>query len=329
MHLAGEYQTRERMEKKLAAVPLPDLHGKSVLDVGCDHGAWCSLAKERGANRVVGIDRGRAVRGAGFVDLAARNRISLPDCEFLNYELGRQYPLLDEFDVVLMLNLYHHVFNVCGDHESIWFWLWNHVSAPGVLLWENPTGVEDSVAHRNIRPELHAAYNYDAITAAASRYFHVTDVGDGWVPSRRVWECRPRTESLEVEVLGATVKSGAGGASKAFAYADARRAKEIASVLGFTPAHGSLNLQAAAPFHWDRKYFRAQILDVKDRKKGLDSEWAPRWCRFYPLRINDHRAYAMRFEGERYPETLVELVAPFKLRENLFLENGEEVCLAS
>lgn len=329
----GDYQTPERMKKKLAAVPLPDLRGKSVLDVGCDHGAWCALALERGATRVVGIDRGRDVRGEGFVDLALRNRSEIVEAEFRKLELGRQWDLLGLFDVVLMLNLYHHVFNVCEDHEAIWFWLSKHVV--GELLWENPTSTVDGVARKDIRPSLHAAYNERAIREAAERYFDIEVVGQGWTSSRVVWRCRPKLSTVH---SFATVKSGAGGASKAFAYAEERRAKEIDIALGFYPVNGSLNLQADEAFHWDRRYFRAQILDVKDRKKGLASEWHERWCRFYPVFVEDdgHRyAYAMRFENEHYasgkpyPETLIELISAVHLRTALNLHNGEEVCLCS
>lgn len=326
----GDYQTPERMKKKLAAVPLPDLTGKSVLDVGCDHGYWCKLAIDQGARLVTGVDRGREVRGEGFVNLAERNRVAIPDATFVEAELGRQWPLLGAHDVVLMLNVYHHIYNVCGDHEAIWFWLSKHVSEE--LLWENPTSIEDGVARKDIRGALHAGYSEQAIREAAERYFDIEVVGQGWIASRVVWRCRPK---LVAQHSFACVKSGAGGASKAFAFENARRAREIEKVLGYLPVHGSLNLEAAEPFNWDRRYFRTQILDVVNRKAGLASEWAPRWCRFYPLTIEGIRAYAMRFENEHfssgkpYPQTLVELISPTRLREALKLENGEEVCLCN
>lgn len=326
MFLAGDYQNRARMEKKLRAVPIPNsLDGLSVLDVGCDHGAFCALAKERGAKRVVGIDRGRPVKGV-YTDVVALNRKALPQCEFYLMELGRNWDLLGEFDLVLMLNLYHHVYAVTGgDHESIWFWLHKNTSPNGELLWENPTSTADGVALKDIPATLHGGYNEQAIRAAAERYFDIEVVGPGWVASRVVWRCKPKNVNAHSY---ATVKDGAGGASKAFAYANARRAREIDVALGFYPALGSLNLQATAPFDYDHKYFRVQIGDVTDRKKGLGSEWAPRWCRFYPLDIEGEQAYAMRFEGEKYPLTLVELIAGTHLRTALNLKNGEEVCLS-
>jgi SAM-dependent methyltransferase len=325
MRFAGDYQTRERMEKKLRAVPLPlDLRGKNVLDVGCDHGAWCALAHERGAKYVLGLDRGRAVKGL-FTDLVALNSKALPECAFESIELGRQWHLFGDFDLVLMLNLYHHVYAVAQDHEPIWYWLHQSTAPNGELLWENPTSVADGVALKNIPAALHGGYNEQAIRAAGERYFDIEVVGGGWVASRVVWRCTPKNVNSHSY---AAVKDGAGGASKAFAFANERRMREIEAVLGFSPVPGSLNLQAAAPFDYDRKYLRTQILDVVDRKHGLASAWAPRWCRFYPLDIEGERAYAMRFEGERYPDTLVELIAGIRLRTKLNLKNGEEVCLS-
>jgi hypothetical protein len=326
MFLAGDYQNRERMQKKLRAVPIPaDLTGKSVLDVGCDHGAFCALAKERGADLVLGVDRGRPVKGVP-TDLVALNRQALPQCEFRGMELGRQWDVLGEFDLVLMLNLYHHVYAVAGgDHESIWFWLHKNTDPRGELLWENPTSTADGVALKDIPAALHGGYNEQAIRAAAERYFDIEVVGQGWVASRVVWRCKPKLVNSHSY---AVVKDGAGGASKAFAFAGERRMREIDTALGFYPAPGSLNLQAGAPFDYGRKYFRTQILDVVDRKRGLASAWAPRWCRFYPLDIEGETAYAMRFEGEKYPDTLVELIAGTHLRTKLDLKNGEEVCLS-
>ena len=46
-----------RMTDKLKAIPLPDLTGKRVLDIGCDHGFWTFLSAEK-AKKVVALDRG-------------------------------------------------------------------------------------------------------------------------------------------------------------------------------------------------------------------------------------------------------------------------------
>ena len=43
----GDYQTPERMAVKLTSTPLPNVFGRSVLDVGCDHGAYMVEARKR------------------------------------------------------------------------------------------------------------------------------------------------------------------------------------------------------------------------------------------------------------------------------------------
>jgi CTP-dependent riboflavin kinase len=119
--------------------------------------------------------------------------------------------------------------------------------------------------------------------------------------------------------------NGAGGASRAFAYADSRRAREIECALGFAPFYGSLNLRLSRPFDWSRDYYRAQMFDVANRSLGLDSEWVLRWARFYPVTISNVPAFAFRFEGERYRRTFVELIAAVRLRD-IFSGNRVLIC---
>jgi SAM-dependent methyltransferase len=321
----GDYQTPSRMAVKLHAVPLPPLAGKTVLDVGCDYGAWCKIAWEKGALAVTGVDRGRIVAGQGFVDIAARNSEAMPECAWFNMNIGEQYEYLGNYDVVLMLNVYHHAYNVSGDHQSIWHWLRTNIADDGILMWESPVDVSDNVVRMNMTGENQRGYTEHAIRAAASKYFSITEVGPGWIHPRVVWRCRPLP--LPAKRYEATVRVGAGGASRAFNYAGCRRAAEIKRILGFWPVHGSLNLQTTEPFDYNWRYFRAPVLDVVTRGKGLDSPWHLRPCRFYPVKVNGARAFAMRFEGEKYPPTLVELIAPFRLRDFCGVETGQTVQL--
>jgi SAM-dependent methyltransferase len=303
------------MELKRKAIPLPDLTGKTVLDVGCDHGYWCWLAAERGARDVLGLDRGRSVHGVP-TDLADRcatraGKESVP-CNFEKIDLGRQWKEYGLFDVVLCFSMYHHVFENCGSHDAIWYWLWRHTASE--LLWENPTGTDDSVVRLNVSADKHDRYNIDLIHEAASHWFDVEHIGPALhVPTREVWRCKSRLHvSHKWEGRAA---SGAGGATKAFEYAGGRRMDEIEHALGVRPIPGSLNVRLKYPFHWDHAYFRAKILDVKDRRLGLDSEWAERWARFYPIQVGDVRAHVFRFEGERYDDTFVEIIADVRLRD--------------
>lgn len=306
------------MQAKARAIPWPELAGKTLLDVGCDHGWWCWRALDMHAAKVVGLDRGRMVEG-GFVELAARNRqwaedhYEGQDCAFHATDIGRQWHEFGRFDVVLCLSMYHHVYHNCGDHAPIWFWLWRHCD--GELLWENPIGTDDPVVRMNVAAALHAGYTRAAILEAAEPYFEIEHIGPAQhVPTREVWRCTPR--ALEPKVYRAKIESGAGGAAPAFQFAGGRRIGEVEEAIGVRPIPGSLNLRAWDDFDWNGRYYRAGILDPVDRK-DIRSEWRPRWARFYPLAVNGIPAHAFRFEGDRYDPRFVELIADRLLIEEL------------
>jgi SAM-dependent methyltransferase len=316
----------ERMQQKLRAIPLPDLQRKRVLDIGCDFGFWSFLSATRGASYVLGLDRGRDIgRGQGYEDLAdmcqnaARGAVKFSVCDFQKVNIGKQwyeYPDLGRFDVIYLFSLYHHIFANCGDHSAIWFWLRRLIAEDGELLWENPVDDSDAVVRAHVPSELLKSYNIEEILKAAGRWFAAELIGPALhEPTRQVWRFRPYP-SPEQEIA-VTVVNGAGGATKAFEYADGRRRREIEEILGFEPYPGSLNLIADEPFEWNEGYYRAQVLDVVERGKGLDVEWQPRWARFYPVCFNGKNAHAFRFEGESYRKNFVELIASARLRDGL------------
>lgn len=324
---AADYQTPDRMAAKLRAIPLPDLAGKRVIDVGCDFGFWSRLACERGAGSVLGLDRNRMVRGHGMTDLVAMNRSRATGAvsRFERLDLGRQWHSFEPADVVFLFSLYHHVFESAGgDHRPVWYWLWRHVAPGGVLLWENPLDCGDPVVRANVSAANQRAYTREQILAAASRWFDAERIGPALhEPTREVWRFTPKPG--RAKAAGATMVDGSGGATKAFLHADGRRQGELLHVLGFRPAPGSLNLRCAEPFDWEVGYYRAEVLDVADRQQGFGGRWEPRWCRFYPVTIGEESAMAMRFEGDRYPAGFVEIVAGRRLRD---LIPGPETVLA-
>ena len=298
------YQTPDRMALKERAIPLPDLKGKAVLDVGCDHGHWCWLAAERGAH-VLGLDRNR-----DGLDLIARNNAQAkPGCEFKQTNLGIQWHDFGRFDVVFCFSMYHHVFENCGDHKAIWYWLWRHTKQE--LLWENPTGEDDAVVRMNVT----RLYRRDEILDAAETYFDVEEVGPALhVRTREVWRCKPR-KLPEIHWRG-ELTSGGGGATRAFIFDNSKRTAEIADILGWCPYPGTLNARLDHPFGWERDYYRAQVRDVTNRA-DLNSEWKPRWARFYPVTVDGIDAHAFRFEAEQYSPNYIELIAPVRLRETV------------
>jgi ubiquinone/menaquinone biosynthesis C-methylase UbiE len=107
---------------KLKALRLPDLSGKSFLDVGCTEGFFCGVAHFQGASRVVGIDRSRH-----FIDNARRR---FPDCEFLQRGWDALPP--EQFDVVLLASALHYA----DDQAALIRALVDKLSPDGVLVLE-------------------------------------------------------------------------------------------------------------------------------------------------------------------------------------------------
>ena len=304
--MISDYQTPERMAQKLQAVPLPDLHEKTLLDVGCDGRAWCELATSLGASRVVGIDRGRLQHDGSWLDLADHTM-----------DLGRQYHDLGQFDVVLCLSMYHHAYQSAGgDHRPIWYWLWRQTKPGGMVLWEGPLENSDPVVKKDVASEYHQHYNESALLIAAARRFWVQFIGPALhTETRSVY--RMSQSKLPVKLINGQTQTGTGGATKAFDYDHGRRVDEIETILGIRCLPGSLNVQCNADFWWDEDYYRAEVSDVIDRRAGLDSEWGPRWARFYPVTVNGLQAWAFRFEGEKYSNRFVELISCHRLRDSI------------
>lgn len=304
-----------RMEQKFNALAsvLPDFKGKKVLDIGCDFGYWSFLAASRGAE-VIGLDRSRDVRGVGPVDIPALNNEAAIEqglnARFLSYEAGFQFHQLGHYDVALMMSLYHHIYhNTGGDHESIWYWLWTLADE---VIWENPTEADDQVVKMNVHPAIHEGYTEERIRHYATKYFDIEYEGPALHETTRVvW--RLKRKSIPVREYTGKHRKGAGGASKAFLYADERRSNELERILGVRPLPGSLNVELDSDFEWGDRYYRAPLLDVLERGKGLDVDWGFRPVRLYPVECDGIRAWAMRFEGEAYPLNFIELISDQRL----------------
>ncbi len=209
----GDYQTTKRMADKMKAIPIPaDLTGVRVLDVGCDHGFWSRLASERGAEYVLGVDRGRWVRQKGFVDLAAQNNAKgWHRCEFQNHDLGKVWPELGTFDLIFCFSLYHHWYGQCGNHAAIWKWLYDHLAKPhGVLLWEGPHSTRDGTARSVTRDA--GDYTRESILGAARGFFDVEIVGEALHRAHReVWRAIPALgETDDDDDVGGSSMQGSG-----------------------------------------------------------------------------------------------------------------------
>ena len=75
------------------------LKPRSVVDVGCGRGAWLSVFKERGVERVLGID-------GSYVD---RRQLLIPEACFLPADLTAMPTLKERFDLAICLEVAEHL----------------------------------------------------------------------------------------------------------------------------------------------------------------------------------------------------------------------------
>jgi len=92
--LGGSYT-----ENKLRRLGLPDLRGKSFLDLGCNTGFYCGHALDSGATRSVGVDIDRSV--------IEQARLQHPRAEFRDGGWDADFPV-GPFDVVILLSAIHY-----------------------------------------------------------------------------------------------------------------------------------------------------------------------------------------------------------------------------
>jgi SAM-dependent methyltransferase len=115
-------QGASRSLEKLKALRLPELKGKSFLDVGCNEGFFCGFAEYVGARRSVGIDHSKV-----FIDHA---RERFPGCEF--YHQSWDHIPGKPFDVILLASAIHYA----EDQPALIRHLVEHLSEDGILVIE-------------------------------------------------------------------------------------------------------------------------------------------------------------------------------------------------
>jgi SAM-dependent methyltransferase len=89
-----------------AAIFGKDFGGMSMLDIGCHHGFYCIEAKKRGAGRVVGLEgKPKAIKVARRI----QEIYGYGDFELVEGFFPRARLPVDRFDVVLLMNVVHHL----------------------------------------------------------------------------------------------------------------------------------------------------------------------------------------------------------------------------
>jgi 2-polyprenyl-3-methyl-5-hydroxy-6-metoxy-1,4-benzoquinol methylase len=104
IELPSGKSTRGRDRSGGIALLNEDLSGKSVLDIGCAYGYFCFEAEKRNAARIVGTE----LKKERYIGANILKEILSSKCEFL-YQDVIEFPLEEKFDVILLLNVIHHL----------------------------------------------------------------------------------------------------------------------------------------------------------------------------------------------------------------------------
>jgi len=102
-HFLGDYPAVKW--RRFSDAIVPDLRGRSVLDIGCNAGFYSIEMKRRGADRVLGIDANEE-----YLDQARfAAEVSGFDIEFRKLSVYDVGALGERFDIVLFLGVLYHL----------------------------------------------------------------------------------------------------------------------------------------------------------------------------------------------------------------------------
>lgn len=159
---------------------LPSLVGQRVLVVAEDADPWPALLHDRLCAEFA------LVVGA----VAPRGENAWPDHRVRYLHLGREWPMLGEFDVVVCAGLYPQWYSACGDHDRIWQWLATCVRPrTGKLVWA--AAVRSDGVPLAFRL---GGYKRKFIQWSADRVFKQVHTIHSSVPHAEVWVATERQE---------------------------------------------------------------------------------------------------------------------------------------
>ena len=164
---AGETNYNDLLEQPAMAKMLPDLNGKSVLDLGCGYGHNCIDFVQRGAESVVGIDISEKMLSV------AKTESKHEKIQYVNMSMTDISQLDDKFDLIYSSLAFHYV----KDFDSFAKDMFSVLNKDGQLLFsqEHPiiTATIDGNGHfnKNIKGKR-VSYTLSTYNEPGERYIH-------------------------------------------------------------------------------------------------------------------------------------------------------------
>lgn len=189
-HFLGNYPY-VKWQKFASAIPR-DLSGKSVLDIGCNAGFYSIEMKQRGADRVLGIDfddaylaQARFAAEVADIDIEFR-RLSV-------YDVGA---LGERFDIVLFMGVLYHLRHPLLALDLIR----EHVAGDLMVFQSMQRGSTEAAALEKNYPfwdyELFNEPDFPKLHFIEHRY--ADDPTNWWVPNRACAEAMLRSAGFEI-----------------------------------------------------------------------------------------------------------------------------------
>jgi tRNA (mo5U34)-methyltransferase len=189
-HFLGDYPTAHWRTFE-NAIPW-DLHGRTVLDIGCNAGFFSLRMKERGADRVVGIDSDdRYLAQARFAAAVAG-----ADIEFRKMTVYEVAQLNERFDLVLFMGVLYHLrhpllaLDLLHEHvvgDALVFQTMLRGAAEAGPVERNYPFSETTVFDRPDFPKLHFV-----------EHKYAGDPTNWWIPNRAAAEAMLRSAGFAI-----------------------------------------------------------------------------------------------------------------------------------
>jgi tRNA (mo5U34)-methyltransferase len=189
-HFLGDYP-RIKWQGFARAIPA-DLHGKSVLDIGCNAGFYSIEMKRRGASRVVGIDS-----DPGYL---AQARFAAEVCgvelEFRELSIYDVAQLEEKFDLVLFMGVLYHL-----RHPLLALDLIHEHVARDLLIFQSMQRGSDAVEpvaedHHFWETEMFEQPGFPKMYFIEKKY--AADPTNWWIPNRACSEAMLRSAGFDI-----------------------------------------------------------------------------------------------------------------------------------
>lgn len=164
---AGETNYNDLLEQPAMAKLLPDLTGKTVLDLGCGYGHNCIDFVRRGAKRVVGVDISEKMLEV------AKGESADEKIEYVNMSMTDISVLGEKFDFIYSSLAFHYI----QDFDAFAKELFSVLNVGGQLLFsqEHPiiTATIDGKGHfnKNLKGER-VSYTFSNYNEPGERKIH-------------------------------------------------------------------------------------------------------------------------------------------------------------